>query len=43
MNTNSENPTDLSGLEIDLLKSFQPSWVKESTPSSKIAQIRLRS
>ena len=42
MNTNSENPTDLSGLEIDLLKSFQPSWVKESTPSSKIAQISSR-
>ena len=42
MNTNPENPTDLSGLEIDLLKSFQPSWVKESTPSSKIAQIVLR-
>ncbi len=42
MNTNSENPTDLSGLEIDLLKSFQPSWVKESIPSSKIAQISLR-
>ena len=42
MNTNPENPTDLSGLEIDLLKSFQPSWVKESTPSSKIAQISSR-
>ena len=42
MNTNPENPTDLSGLEIDLLKSFQPSWVKESTPSSKIPQISSR-
>ena len=37
MNTNPENPTDLSGLEMDLLQSFQPSWVKDSTPSSKIS------
>ena len=42
MNTNPANPTDLSGLEMDLLKSFQPSWVKESTPSSKISQISTR-
>lgn len=42
MNTNPENPTDLSGLEMDLLKSFQPSWVKDSTPSSKITQITSR-
>jgi hypothetical protein len=42
MNTNPANPTDLSGLEMDLLKSFQPSWVKESTPSSKIPQISIR-
>jgi hypothetical protein len=42
MNTNPENPTDLSGLEMDLLKSFQPSWVKDSTPSSKITQIASR-
>ena len=42
MNTNPENPTDLSGLEMDLLKSFQPSWVKDSTPSSKITQISSR-
>ena len=37
MNTNPANPTDLSGLEMDLLQSFQPSWVKDSTPSSKIS------
>ncbi|MFM8831458.1 MAG: hypothetical protein ACKOHM_10705 [Spartobacteria bacterium] len=42
MNTNPANPTDLSGLEMDLLKSFQPSWVKESTPSSKISQVSIR-
>jgi len=42
MNTNPENPTDLSGLEMDLLKSFQPSWVKESTPSGKISQLSSR-
>lgn len=29
MNSDSENPTDLSGLEMDLLKSLQPSWVKD--------------
>lgn len=33
MNSDSENPTDLSGLEMDLLKSLQPSWVKDD-PSS---------
>jgi len=38
MNTNPEKPTDLSGLEMDLLQSFQPSWVKESSPSSKFLQ-----
>ena len=37
MNTNPANPTDLSGLEMDLLQSFQPAWVKDSTPSSKIS------
>lgn len=37
MNTNPANPTDLSGLEMDLLQSFQPSWVKDSTPYSKIS------
>jgi hypothetical protein len=37
MNTNPANPTDLSGLEMDLIQSFQPSWVKDSTPSSKIS------
>ena len=42
MNTNPENPTDLSGLEMDLLKSFQPSWVKDSTPSGKISQLSSR-
>ena len=42
MNTNPANPTDLSGLEMDLLKSFQPSWVKESTPPGKIPQISIR-
>ncbi|MEI8294219.1 MAG: hypothetical protein WCG66_09555 [bacterium] len=36
MNTSPDNPTDLSGLEMDLLKSFQPSWVKESTSSHQI-------
>jgi hypothetical protein len=43
MNTNSENLTDLSGLEMDLLKSFQPSWVKESTPSTKLSSSSTRS
>jgi len=42
MNTNPENSTDLSGLEMDLLKSFQPSWVKDSTPSGKISQLSSR-
>lgn len=42
MNTNPENPTDLSGLEMDLLKSFQPSWVKESTSSSQLSQLPTR-
>jgi len=42
MNTNPANPTDLSGLEMDLLKSFQPSWVKESTSPGKISQVSSR-
>jgi hypothetical protein len=39
MNPNPVTPTDLSGLEMDLLKSFQPSWVKESSPADKLARL----
>ncbi len=31
-------PQNLSGLEMDLLKSFQPSWVKESSSPQKISR-----
>ncbi len=31
-------PRDLSGLEMDLLKSFQPAWVKESSPPSALSR-----
>ena len=33
-----DQPQSLSGLEMDLLKSFQPSWVKESSSPQKLAR-----
>ena len=33
-----DQPQNLSGLEMDLLKSFQPSWVKESSSPEKLAR-----
>lgn len=33
-----DQPQNLSGLEMDLLKSFQPSWVKESSAPEKHAR-----
>jgi hypothetical protein len=33
-----DQPQNLSGLEMDLMKSFQPSWVKESSSSQKISR-----
>ncbi len=38
MNEESDAPTDLSGLEMDLTKSFQPAWVKESSSIEKLAR-----
>lgn len=43
MNQNSDAPADLSGLEMDLAKSFQPSWVKESSSPEKIARLAAQS
>jgi hypothetical protein len=33
-----DQPQNLSGLEMDLLKSFQPSWVKESSFPDKLSR-----
>ena len=33
-----DQPQNLSGLEMDLLKSFQPSWVKESSSPDKLSR-----
>jgi hypothetical protein len=33
-----DQPQNLSGLEMDLMKSFQPSWVKESSSPQKISR-----
>jgi hypothetical protein len=33
-----DQPQNLSGLEMDLMKSFQPSWVKESSSPEKISR-----
>ena len=43
MNQNSDAPADLSGLEMDLAKSFQPSWVKESSSPDKNARLAAQS
>jgi len=39
MNPNPDAPVDLSGLEMDLAKSFQPSWVKDSSSPETLARI----
>ena len=38
MSQDPEKPRDLSGLEMDLLKSFQPAWVKDSSSGHGAAQ-----
>ncbi|NBS52386.1 MAG: hypothetical protein EBS96_07180, partial [Spartobacteria bacterium] len=38
MNQEPDAPTDLSGLEMDLAKSFQPAWVKETSSIEKLAR-----
>jgi hypothetical protein len=39
MNQEPDAPTDLSGLEMDLAKSFQPAWVKETSSIEKLARL----